>query len=631
MLWSDKDHAFVATHGTEDDKKNSKITSLANGLVAEGSTDAINGSQLYSMNTTLASYFGGGAKYENGQWIAPNFKVYTVSEDGSKVEEQSYDDVAKAFASVGSSFSNLHNEVTNAVTNINNQINQVVSDSLVKQDDVTKVIKIGAEKEGTEISIANSDGAERRLTGVKAGALTEASTEAVNGSQLYSLHQTLASYLGGGAGYEEGAWTAPSFKIVSFKEDGSSEETSYDNVAAAFAGMNTSFTKLRHDLSDNIEQNALLWSDADGSFVALHGKGSEKQNSKLSHLVDGDISSGSTEAITGNQLYQLNQTLAQYFGGGASYQGGQWTAPKFEITQFKSDGSSSESKSYDNVADAFEGVNDSLSGINDRLNTVAENVSSNSLSWNDELGGYDGRHNGGDSKITHVADGEISEGSKEVVNGGQLWETNQKVSAVENRVENLDQHVKDVESAVTNGAVNYDKDAEGKKTNKITLVGGNESDPVLIDNVADGRIESGSKEAVTGGQLHDYTEQQMKLVLDDAKKYTDDQVSSLVNNGVNEAKSYTDIKFETLNYAIEDVRKEARQAAAIGLAVSNLRYYDIPGSVSVSFGSGLWRSQSAFAIGAGYTSEDGNIRSNVSVTSAGGHWGIGAGITLRLR
>ncbi|WP_280527991.1 Vomp family autotransporter [Bartonella queenslandensis] len=638
LLWSQDKEAFVATHGADGDKNNSKITSLANGSVTKDSTDAVNGSQLFETNqhvstvsktldtaaTGIAKSFGGGAKYENGQWSAPIFKVHTVSEDGSKVEEQSYDDVAKAFASVGNSFSSLHKE-------LKNEISQVVSDSLVKQDETTKVIKIGAEKEGTEISIANSDGAERLLTGVKSGALTEASTEAVNGGQLYSMNNTLASYFGGGAGYKEGEWTTPSFKIVSFKEDGSSEETSYDNVAAAFAGINTSFTKLHHDLTDNIEQNALLWSEAEGSFVALHGKGSEKQNSKLSHLVDGDISSGSTEAITGNQLYQLNQTLAQYFGGGASYQGGQWRAPDFKVAQLNSDGSSGDDKVYHDVAGAFGGVSDGMKSINDRINDVANNLDTNSLSWNDELGGYDGRHNGSDSKITHVADGEISEGSKEVVNGGQLWETNQKVSAVENRVESLDQHVKDVESAVTNGAVNYDKDAEGNKTNKITLVGGDESAPVLIENVGDGKIEKGSHQAVNGGQLHDYTEQQMKLVLDDAKKYTDDQVSSLVNNGVNEAKSYTDMKFETLNYAIEDVRKEARQAAAIGLAVSNLRYYDIPGSLSVSFGSGLWRSQSAFAIGAGYTSEDGNIRSNVSVTSAGGHWGIGAGITLRLR
>ncbi|WP_051410878.1 Vomp family autotransporter, partial [Bartonella elizabethae] len=623
LLWSEDKEAFVATHGTDAEKKNSKITSLANGDITANSTDAINGSQLYSMNNTLATYFGGGAKFENGQWISPSFKVNTVSEDGSKVEEKSYDNVAKAFASVGTSFTNLHNE-------LKNEISQVVSDSLVKQDEESKVIKIGAEKEGTEITIANSDGAVRSLSGVKAGTLSADSTEAVNGSQLYSMNNTLASYFGGGAKFENGQWIAPSFKILSFNDDGSSEETSYNNVAAAFAGVNQSFTKLHHELSETVEQNALLWSDADESFVALHGKGSEKHNSKLSHLVDGDISAGSTEAITGNQLYQLNQTLAAYLGGGASYQGGQWTAPQFQITQFKSDGSSSESKSYDNVAGAFEGVNGSLSGINDRINNVAQNVSSNSLNWNDDLGGYDGRHDGKDSKITHVADGDVSEGSKEVVNGGQLWKTEQKVSAVEQRVDGIDKQVQDIALA-TDGSVKYDKDEAGNKTNKITLVGGNESDPVLIDNVAEGRIESGSKEAINGGQLHDYTEQQMKLVLEDAKKYTDEHITDIVNNGVSESKAYTDMKFETLNYAVEDVRKEARQAAAIGLAVSNLRYYDIPGSVSVSFGSGLWRSQSAFAIGAGYTSEDGNIRSNVSITSAGGHWGIGAGITLRLR
>ncbi|WP_208439307.1 hypothetical protein, partial [Bartonella tribocorum] len=104
-----------------------------------------NGSQLFDTNqhvsavshnfetaaANIAQSFGGGAEYKDGAWTAPNFKVNTVSADGSKVEEQSYDDVAKAFASVGSSFSNLHKE-------LKNEINQVVSDSLVKQDDVSK-------------------------------------------------------------------------------------------------------------------------------------------------------------------------------------------------------------------------------------------------------------------------------------------------------------------------------------------------------------------------------------------------------------------------------------------------------------------------------------------------------------
>ncbi|MBB5073309.1 autotransporter adhesin [Bartonella callosciuri] len=135
--------------------------------------------------------------------------------------------------------------------------------------------------------------------------------------------------------------------------------------------------------------------------------------------------------------------------------------------------------------------------------------------------------------------------------------------------------------------------------------------------------------------MHDYTEQQMKVVLDDAKKYTDERIKDItigaIDDAVSRAKDYTDMKFEALNYNIEGARKEARQGAAIGLAVSNLRYFDTPGALSVAFGSGLWRSQSAFAFGTGYTSEDGKIRSNLSVTSAGGHWGIGGGITLKLR
>uniref|UniRef100_UPI001BA8AA3B YadA-like family protein n=1 Tax=Bartonella queenslandensis TaxID=481138 RepID=UPI001BA8AA3B len=159
----------------------------------------------------------------------------------------------------------------------------------------------------------------------------------------------------------------------------------------------------------------------------------------------------------------------------------------------------------------------------------------------------------------------------------------------------------------------------GKKTGTITLIGIDDSQPVTIDNVADGAVNADSKQAVNGGQL----KQKMDEVLENAKQYTD--------NSVNKAKSYTDMKFEALSYDIQNVRKEARQAAAIGLAVSNLRYFDDPGSLSVSFGGGLWRGQSAFAIGAGYTSEDGKIRSNLSATSAGGQWGVGGGITLKLK
>ncbi|WP_455480871.1 Vomp family autotransporter [Bartonella sp. B12(2025)] len=519
LLWSATDNAFVADHGEDSSKKKSKISHLLDGEIASGSTDAITGGQLYSLNEQLATYLGGEVEEgENGVWKAPTFRVKVFNADGTEAEE-SYTNLVSAFDGVNAAFTYLNKELTN-------EINKVVDGNIVKQDADTRVISIGGDKSGTEVAFANIDGAARTLSGVKAGVLSESSVEAVNGSQLYSMSNQLASYFGGGAGYKNGEWVAPIFKVV----------------------------------------------------------------------------------------------------------------------QLGSDGKAFEMKDYDSVSGAFEAVSGSLSSINDRISDVEKDVASHALetnvvTWNEAEGAYDVSHGGADSKVTHVADGEVKQNSKEAVNGGQLWETNERVTAVENKVDTIDKQVQDIVE-VADAVVAYDRNEDGKKKNSITLAGGDESAPVLIDNVKDGKIEEGSKEAVNGGQLHDFeesTKQQIDLILDDAKKYTDERLTNLLLTNVpmdgvlDDAKTYTDMQFELLNDGIEDVQKEARQAAAIGLAVSNLRYYDTPGSLSLSLAAGIWRSQSAFAIGAGYTSENGNVRSNLSITSAGGHWGIGAGITLRLR
>ncbi|WP_375663849.1 Vomp family autotransporter, partial [Bartonella sp. CL63NXGY] len=482
----------------------------------------------------------------------------------------------------------------------------------------------------------------------------QGSHDAINGNQINKISGDIANYFGGDASFENGAFKGPKYSLSVIVEDGQVAKANYHDVGSALTGLdanvksvNTHLTNVVNDVNEkitNITQevkgDALLWNGDEQAFVAQHGEG--RTNSKIKFLANGDITENSTDAINGSQLYLMSNQLAAYFGGGAGYNNGEWTAPTFKIVQFKADGSSGEKKNYHNVASAFDGVSESMSKINDRIQNVENNVSSNGLNWNEQKGMYDASHKGKASKIDNVSDGKVEKGSKEVVNGGQLWETNKKVTEVENRVDtienrvdNIHQHIQDIEISVADGAVNYDKDGEGNKTNRITLEGGDSSEPVLIDNVADGRIEKDSKEAVNGGQLHDYTQQQMKIVLDDAKKYTDSRVDNIVINAIDDAVDrsdrYTDMKFNILSYDIKSVRKEARQAAAVGLAVSNLRYFDEPGSLSVSFGSGTWRGQSAFALGAGYTSENGKIRSNLSATSAGGHWGIGGAITLKIK
>lgn len=512
------------------------------------------------------------------------------------------------------------------------------------------------------------------LHNVKDGSISQDSKDAINGSQINKISADIAKFFGGGASFENGAFKGPKYSLSTIVEDGQVAKVNYYNVGDALTGLdanvksvNNRLTNVANNFNQTIEgisKDALLWDDEEQAFVARHEKDGQKTNSKLKYLLDGDISKGSTDAITGNQLYLMSNQLANYFGGGAKYENGKWTAPQFKIVQVDTNGNTVENK-YNTVAEAFGGINQGMSNINNRIDDVINKVDSDALKWNSDKKAYDATHDGTPSKIINVADGKIEKGSKDAVNGGQLWQTNERVAKVENRVTDVENHVEIIDKKVDNisntiedigdtvnninikvdnidnkvndiaeDAVRYDRDENGKKINKITLKGGDPSEPVLIDNVADGKIEKGSKEAVNGGQLHDYTQEQMKLILDESKHYTDQRVNNIVIDAIDDAversKQYTDMKFDALNYSIESVKKEARQAAAIGLAVSNLRYNDTPGKLSVGFGTGLWRSQSAFAFGAGYTSEKGNIRSNVSVTTSGGHWGVGAGFNMTL-
>ncbi|WP_375676565.1 YadA-like family protein [Bartonella sp. CB10SXKL] len=642
------------------------------GSITATSTDAINGSQFYAMSNVAASYFSDNAGYDkDGNWNAPTFTVKVFDKNGSGTEKN-YKNVGEALSGVSSSF-----------TNLNQKIESVTGDSFVKQNSAG-LITIGGDKGGDRIDIANGINFPRVLSGVKGGAFTATSTEAVNGSQIYLMTQAFASYFGGGAGYDKaGKWSPPTFTVKAFDKDGNETEKNYTNVADAFSGVNSALAGLNHQVVEikskpGIEERNKP-SQTDSSDIISEGfpfmrslpsasgnvkvpttitvapksplkqvsfMSSEGESRRLFDIAAGEISETSTDAITGSQLYSINNQIATYFGGGSGYKGGNWSAPTFTVKAFDKDGNEID-KEYTNVADAFAGVNSALAGLNHQVVDMknglglgetegksldggpsdviskgfpfmrsARFLRSLPLAIDEEESAIDEADN---STTVTVAPSEILEKSTYEVTDSQFQDMRNKVTDVTGRVTEVEKKV--------NVAVSYDTDDSGKKINSITLKGVDDSDPVLITNVQDGKIEHDSKDAVNGGQLYDHTAEQMKITLDSAKKYTDDQV----NNGVNAAKSYTDMKFDALSYDITNVRKEARQAAAIGLAVSNLRYFDDPGSVSVSFGGGFWRGQSAFAIGAGYTSEDGKIRSNLSATSAGGQWGVGGGITLKLK
>ncbi len=208
---------------------------------------------------------------------------------------------------------------------------------------------------------------------------------------------------------------------------------------------------------------------------------------------------------------------------------------------------------------------------------------------------------GAERTVTNVAAGQISATSTDAVNGSQLHATNQAVDKLDNI------------------AVKYDQNDDGTKANSVTLLGGDPNQPVVLSNVAAGTKPT---DAVNLSQLNE--------VLANAATQSSSYVDNRINTAFEGAKNYTDQKFAELNTSIDDVRDDAYQAAAIGLAVASLRYDENPDKLSIAVGGGVWRGQGAFAVGAGYTNDDSTIRANVSGTAAGGHVGVGAGLSFTL-
>ncbi|EKG4454342.1 YadA-like family protein [Escherichia coli] len=347
LLWNATAGAFSAKHGTNG--TDSKITNLLAGTVSSDSTNAINGSQLYGLADSFTSYLGGGADISDaGVLTGPTYTIGGTD----------YNNVGDALAAINTSFSTSLGDA-------------LLWDATAKGGD-------GAFSAGR-----GTDNTASIITNVADGAISSTSSDAINGSQLYDTSKYIADTLGGNAEVNaDGTITAPTYAIAG---------GSYSNVGDALEAIDTTL------------DDALLWdataNDGNGAFSA--GRGVDKTASVITNVADGAISSTSSDAINGSQLYTTNKYIADALGGDAEVNAdGSITAPSYTIANAE----------YNNVGDALDALDD------------------NALLWdataNDGAGAYNASHDGKASIITNVADGNIGEGSTDAINGSQLFNTN---------------------------------------------------------------------------------------------------------------------------------------------------------------------------------------------------------------
>src|SRR3546814_20171636 len=76
-----------------------------------------------------------------------------------------------------------------------------------------------------------------------------------------------------------------------------------------------------------------------------------------SDVCSSDLGTAATDAVNVSQLYDMGSTVASYFGGGAAFANGAWTAPVYVI----------QGGSHGNVGDAFAAVDGALSTLATRV------------------------------------------------------------------------------------------------------------------------------------------------------------------------------------------------------------------------------------------------------------------------
>ncbi|PRF74156.1 adhesin [Burkholderia cenocepacia] len=467
------------------------LKGVAAGDVSATSTEAVNGSQLHGVSDSVASAIGGGATVNpDGSISAP---VFTVG-DGSGG--------TKIVNSVGEVVTNLDGRVTTNEGDIKKLADDIGSGTLglVQQAKPGDDITVGANTDGNAVDFSSKTGA-RTLKGVAAGDVSATSTEAINGSQLHGVSDSVASAIGGGATVNpDGSISAPSFTVG----DGSGGTKVVNSVGEVVTNLDGRVTTNEGDikkLADDIGSGTLglvqqakpgdditVGANTDGNAVDFSSKTGART---LKGIAAGDVSATSTEAVNGSQLHGVSDSVASAIGGGAAVNpDGSISAPVFTV----GDGSGG-TKIVNSVGDVVTNLDGRVTTNEGGLKKLSEQLESGTLGLVQQdamTGGITVGANTGGSVVNFAGTG-----------GARV------LSGVANGVD--DDDVVTVSQLRATGLIDY----TGKEVGAVTYDSGLNFDTVTfagtfgtkLQRVAAGEISATSMDAINGSQLFDLQEQ----------------------------------------------------------------------------------------------------------------------------
>lgn len=484
----------------------SNITNLQNsvsGINTSLSTAASNIGNLQAADTRNVKY-DGASGFDSVTFAGTNGTTLHNIADGKDVHDAvNVGQLNGGLASLSTSVTNnLSTTLGNLSTSITSQIGNATKNAVQYDDDAHGGVTLGGKGAQAPVGLHNV------ADGVAAG-------DAVNVGQLGNVTDTLNQSIttvgnqvttntGNIAALQQDAlqWNA-SLGAYDASHGGNGPQL-ISNVAAGKNGTDAvNVDQLNAAIQSGTSQLdalAVKYDDASKRQVSL-GAGNGGSPVRVTNVAEGNVASGSTDAVNGAQLRRATDGTAAALGGGATANpDGSITAPAYKVG----------GGSFNNVGDALTNLDGrvgsnttTLENQETRLGNAETNIAGNTaaiaglqqdaLQFDPKLGAYSAARGGAPTKLTNVADGNVAAGSTDAVNGGQL-------SGVKSDLEQQITQVSNQTGEAVKNVVKYDVDTNGNRLNSVSLVGGDANSAVVLKNVAAGTNDT---DAVNVKQLKD--------------------------------------------------------------------------------------------------------------------------------
>ena len=413
---ADGNYSQITTKGAKLGKvtvaADGKISGVAAGAVTADSTDAVNGSQLHAVATEAGKH----SKVVNGS----NINVEEFDNDGQKIYKVNLNkdimlgDLTGKYVNISGTNGTI--ETTGYIATQD----RVYADKGAKLADIDVTgnkISNGASSivlDGSNVKVNDKVTIDQngKISGVAAGEVSNTSTDAINGSQLHQTNENVAA-----------------------------NRADIDKNKADIAALDNRVTKNEQDIKQNAADIAQNKADiatnkadiATNKADIATNKANIAQNAADIKKVE-ELAKKHTTVTAGDNIIVTEDTNKD---GGKEYN----VALKNNI-DLGDNGSVTTGQTVMNNDGLKVGKDVSVTAT--AVTAGKTSISDEGVKVGDKTYISDKGLNANDQKVTNVAAGELSETSKDAVNGSQLYKTNQEVVNNTNRINKLGSRVNKV-------------------------------------------------------------------------------------------------------------------------------------------------------------------------------------------